>query len=174
MKKEKLRDVKLLRYIGRISIAFCQLEDDIEHEISQELHDDFDDLGYLITCKMNFQQKIDLYERLITNRFNWCNETDRVSRFTSFIIEINDIKDFRNHIIHSIRFNDEGELFLRQKYSKKMINFNEGIDELKLPYKGMNATYPKFKKIELNEAMLKKILRRIEVVSEKFSDWEMQ
>ena len=56
---EKLSDVKLLRYIGRLTIAFCELEDEIEAGVSRELHDDYDDMGYLVTCKMNFQQKIE-------------------------------------------------------------------------------------------------------------------
>ena len=54
------------------------------------------------------------------------------------------------------------------------MNYDEGIDGIKLPLKGMNSQYPKYKKIELNEMMLKKFLKTIESACEKFFEWEMQ
>ena len=174
MKAEKLSDIKLLRYVGRIAIAFCELEDELETGVSRELHDDYDDIGYLVTCKMNFQQKAELYERLVTHRLTCCDEKTRVAEFEAFLAQIKEIQDFRNNVIHGIRFNDDGELFLRQRYKKSLMNYDEGIDELKLPLKGMNSQYPKYKKIELSEMMLKKFLKKIESACEKFSEWEMQ
>ncbi|MFA5117881.1 MAG: hypothetical protein WC695_03400 [Candidatus Omnitrophota bacterium] len=174
MKNEKLSDVKLLRYIGRIAIAFCELEDELETGVSRELHDDYDDMGYLVTCKMNFQQKVELYERLLGHRLTCCDEKTRIPKFEAFVSQIKEMQDFRNNVIHGIRFNDDGELFLRQRYKKSLMNYDEGIDELKLPLKGMNSQYPKYKKITLNEVMLKKFLKKIEDTCEEFSEWEMQ
>ena len=173
IRTEKLSDAKLLRYIGRIAITFCELEDEIELGIAGELHDDCDEIGYLVTCKMNFQQKTELYERLVGHRLLCCEESARLKEFEDFIREIRDIQDFRNNVIHGVRFNDDGEIFLRQRHKKNLMNFDEGIDEMKLPYKGMNSQFPKYKKIELNEAMLKKFLRRVEKASERVSVWKM-
>ena len=57
MANKKISDAKLLRHIGRVAIAFCELEDEIELGIAGELHDDCDEIGYLVTCKMNFSAK---------------------------------------------------------------------------------------------------------------------
>lgn len=173
MKNEKLSDIKLLRYMGRIAIAFCELEDGLETGVSRELHDDYDDLGYLVTCKMNFQQKVELYERLVSHRLICCGEKARIPKFEAYISQIKAIQDFRNNVIHGIRFNDDGELFLRQRYKKSLMDYDEGIDELKLPLKGMNSQYPKYKRIVLNEIMLRKFFKKIEDACEEFSEWEM-
>lgn len=171
--KEKLSDTKLLRYIGRIAITFCQLEDEIELGVAGELHGDCDELGYMVTCKMSCQQKVELYERLVSHRLLYCEETVRLKQFEAFIKEIKEIQEFRNDVVHNIRFNDDGEIFLRQRHKKSLLYFEEGIDELKLPYKGMNTRFPKFKKIELNESLLKKFLRRVEKACDRISDWGM-
>jgi hypothetical protein len=170
---ENLSDAKLLRYIGRIAITFCELEDVLELGIAEALHGDCDEIGYFVTCKMNFQQKVELYERLIGHRLSDCGESARLKELDNLMIEIKNVQEFRNHVIHGIRFNDDGEIFLRQKYKKNLINYDEGIDEMKLPYKGINSRYPKYKKIELNEATLKKFLRRVEKASERVSEWDM-
>lgn len=173
MANKNISDTKLLRYIGRIAIAFCELEDELELGVAAELHDDCDEIGYMVTCKMNFQQKLELYERLVSHRLISCDEMKRAKDFEAFIREIKDVQDFRNNVIHGIRFNDDGEIFLRQKHRKSLMNFVEGIDEMQLPYKGMNSRFPKYKKIELSEPLLKKFVRRIEKICNRFSDWEM-
>ena len=104
MRKEKLSDVKLLRYIGRIAIAFCELEDELETGISRELYDDLDDVGYLVTCRMNFQQKAELYERLVIHRLTWSDEKTRVAGFEAFIAQIKEIQDFRNSAFRKRKF----------------------------------------------------------------------
>ncbi len=174
MKKERLSDAKLLRFVGKIAIAFCELDDSLESGICTELHSGCDDFGYLVTCKMNFQQKVELYERLVIHRFTCCNEVSRITDFQKFINEINSVQDFRNNIIHNIRFNEDGELFLRQRFKKSLMKYNEDIDESRLPYKGINSQYPKFKKLEVGELMLKKFLKRIRDLCERFLDLEMQ
>ena len=173
MDTNKLSDAKLLRYIGRIAIIFCEMEDEIELGIARELHDDCDEIGYMITCKMNFQQKIDLYERLVSHRLLCCEEPKRLKEFEQFIGEIKDIQNFRNNVIHNIRFNDDGEMFLRQRHKKKLLTAKDEVDEMRLPYRGMNSRFPKYKKIELNETMLKKFIGRIEKACDRISDWEM-
>jgi len=169
----KLTDTKLLRYIGKIAIAFCELEDAIVDGVSKELHDDFDDIGYLVTCDMGFRKTVDLYGRLVRFRLKMLGESARVPDFEKFLNEIIDISIFRNDVIHNIRFNDDGELFIKRRYKKELIGQHDG-DEKELPRKGTNSEFPKFRRLKLDEKMLKKFLKRIENACVEIPEWEMQ
>jgi hypothetical protein len=171
MKSEKLSDTKLLRYIGKISIAYCELEDEVESGISGELHNDWDELGYLVTCKMPFVQKIDLYERLVRHHLYYCDKQANLKEFESFLNEIRSIQKFRNNVIHGIRFNEKGEIFIKQNYKNAQM-FAEDEDDDDSPVRGMNSRYPKYEKIRLTEKMLNEYLKRIERVCERFGYWE--
>ena len=172
MDTEKLSNTKLLRYIGRISIAYCELEDEIESGICRELHGDCDEVGYLVTCKMTLMQKVDLYGRLVRERLFACKEVKKLKELEIFLSEIKEVQKFRNTIIHGIRFNDNGKMFIRQKYKNNLIYFNE-MGDTDLPYKGINTRYPKYEKIVLNEKILKGFLRRLKKVCAKIDYWKL-
>ncbi len=173
MKAKKLSDLKLLRYIGEITIAFCELDDAVEAAIAEELNDRLHDIGYLVTCRMTFHQKIGLYERLVSHRLFWLEKKKRIPDFEKFVKKIENIQGFRNHVMHGIRFNEKGVLFLKKNYQKKLMGYDEGISEEELPCKGWNAQYPKYEKFTLSERMLKDYLKKIEKVGEGIDAWSM-
>lgn len=166
-----LSNSKLLRYIGEITIVFCELEDVIDSGIAIELNDRCHDIGYLATCRMNFQQKLALYERLLTYRLHCCELKEQIPTFEKFMKEILGIQNFRNHIMHGIRFNEKRELFLKKNFQVKLISYNDSMGETDTPYKGWNAQFPKYQKYALTEHVLKDQLKKMRGIIERMDEW---
>ncbi len=85
--------------IGYIVHSFNTLDEELSSQISALFFDDCDMLGLLVTCKMTYSQKVDLFKRLLL-----C-EQEAIGRsmpcFEALIQNLSEAGILRNKVIHA-------------------------------------------------------------------------
>jgi len=85
--------------IGYIVHSFNSLEEELTSQISGLFFDDCDTLGLLVTCKMSYSQKVDLFKRLLLCEQETLERT--IPCFNSLIQNLTDAGTLRNKVVHA-------------------------------------------------------------------------
>jgi len=139
--------------IGHIVYEFNTLEEIITSFICQIINDRSDDQGLIITHKMAYSKKVDLFNRLTT----WAQRIfeKEVSIHEEFIRKLRECGRLRNMVVHAEwdSVDDEGYTLVRVRIDKN----------------GIEQEY-----VQFDENSLKKIQNLIIETCNQFDDYEEQ
>lgn len=175
MKVDSLKEI-----IGDIVLSFNDLDDTLERCICELLNSSSDEMGYLLVCDMSFEQRLNVYNRLVLNilSYNKKENDHKINRLKEVIKGVKECQTSRNNLIHNIRFScdeDSDDIFIRLKYKNNRIDFDDEKGSAgELPSKGWNSQYPKYTKLTWSFDDFKKLPKKIYELADALDDIKEQ
>lgn len=110
---------QLAFWIGRVVIAFNEVDDGLAQAVASELKTQEKELGEMLLASMSYGQRLDLFAALLLKRY--ADDDGQRDRVKSVVAALAKAEEFRNVVVHSVWLEPGflGNSFTRKKSKTK-------------------------------------------------------